>query len=680
VDPSRQHLRRLAFALLDPAQAPAAVRALAGPARGPGPPADPVAWEGLCALLDEPPGDAVAVAAARALARRRETPVGDALRRAALGGTLPVRRAALRALDAWADPADAPFLAEVVRSELNPGLRQRTLRALAALPPECRRPLVDAFGDPAWRVRWTAVRLVLAWQRQDPAVRTRARERLGARLGEDPVVAGCWHYLEVLSGALPPDAPVPPPLPPSPLRAAPWWDDDPPVLEQRLRHLTGPELRAALPLLPALFTLSGGPLEQPCLGRIRRFAAGVLRRLGMSVRPVENLPHEPSPADLRLRRATALAAAPAPDPAGWAELEALAQDEDYRVRAAALTPGRAGELWRRPEDETSWVVLRRAAEILGRPLSQIAPACGNLTLRLGRLPVPGAVLSRPREVERDRRSARAAESLPHPRTLGRTGPVVSPLGLSGRYRPPVGVFRRALDAGVNLFFWEPTYTTQTRFWADLVPRLRDRLVVAAGSYAGTARAVREDLDDALRELRVERLGVFLLFWVRSPGRLDEDVLDALDRCRAAGKVQALGLSTHLRPLAAGAVRDGWDVVMVRHSLAHTGAEEEVFPLAAREGTGVLTFSALCYGRLLHDPEVGPAPPRRPSAAECYRYCLSQPGVSACLSAPRDRGQLEDNLPVLQTPTLDADTQAQLRPYGAAVYAHQRLFASCLRGR
>ena len=56
--------------------------------------------------------------------------------------------------------------------------------------------------------------------------------------------------------------------------------------------------------------------------------------------------------------------------------------------------------------------------------------------------------------------------------------------------------------------------------------------------------------------------------------------------------------------------------------------------AMAAGVGVLSFSALCYGRLLRRPPQAPAALATPRAEECYRYSLAQPGVSACLSAPR----------------------------------------------
>jgi aryl-alcohol dehydrogenase-like predicted oxidoreductase len=150
----------------------------------------------------------------------------------------------------------------------------------------------------------------------------------------------------------------------------------------------------------------------------------------------------------------------------------------------------------------------------------------------------------------------------------------------------------------------------------------------------------------------------------------------LDDLRAEGKVHTTSLSTHDRPLALQAMSAGWNPVMVRHSAAHRGAETTLFPQAVALGISLLTFNNTCYGRLLRAH--GPTPP--PSAADCYRYALEQPGVSACWTAPATLEQLEANLEALVDPVLPAERRTALLAHGAAVYAEDTAFRQLVRSR
>jgi aryl-alcohol dehydrogenase-like predicted oxidoreductase len=264
------------------------------------------------------------------------------------------------------------------------------------------------------------------------------------------------------------------------------------------------------------------------------------------------------------------------------------------------------------------------------------------------------------------------------RPLGGTGLQVSPLVLSGVHELSPGSLAEAHEAGVNAFFWEPRYTWLTRY-LRMGPSLRDGLVVVAGSYHSGARALRRDVEAALRLLRTDRLDVFLLFWVRSRERLAEEDFLALERLRAQGKVRAFGFSTHHRELALEALRQHpWPVVMTRHSAAHPGAEAALFPEALARGTGVLTFTATCYGRLLRPAPGAPAEAPLPSAVDCYRYSLTQPGVSACLCAPRNHRELRENLEVLARPWMMPDTLGAMRAHGERVRARNQQFNTLVR--
>jgi HEAT repeat protein len=262
------------------------------------------------------------------------------------------------------------------------------------------------------------------------------------------------------------------------------------------------------------------------------------------------------------------------------------------------------------------------------------------------------------------------------RALGRTGIAISPLVLSGANEPSVTALFGAANAGCNAFFWEPRYRNLTTFLRSARTR-GHRPVVVCGTYHATERAIRSDVHRALRRLRRDQLDVFLVFWTRSEARLEGEVPRALERLVRDGLVRATGFSTHDRALATSAMGNGpWDVVMVRHSAAHPGAEERLFERAEQTGTGVLGFSATSYGRLLkrvHGSTVTP-----PTAAECYRYTLSQHGVTACVSAPRGGRELTENLEVLARPTLEASRLEELRVHGRRVREASLDFANHIR--
>jgi aryl-alcohol dehydrogenase-like predicted oxidoreductase len=253
---------------------------------------------------------------------------------------------------------------------------------------------------------------------------------------------------------------------------------------------------------------------------------------------------------------------------------------------------------------------------------------------------------------------------------------VAPLGISGHYGLPPEGFVRALEAGVNLLFWEPNYQGLTEFAARLPGSERNALHFIAGTFEADARRVRQDVERALRMLRVERLTFFLLFWVRSWRRVSPEVREVLQRLRQEGKVRDYGLSTHVRPLAVEALARGWNPVMVRHSAAHRGAEEHVFAEASARGVGLITFNNTCYGRLLRPRDSLPAP----SAADCARYSLAQPGVAVCLSAPATLAELEENLAVLRDPHLPPERRAALEALGAALYPDEVIFRKLVRSR
>jgi hypothetical protein len=255
--------------------------------------------------------------------------------------------------------------------------------------------------------------------------------------------------------------------------------------------------------------------------------------------------------------------------------------------------------------------------------------------------------------------------VPARRALARTGLRITPFGLSGARGLGPRDFAWAWERGVNLFFWEPPHRGLTRF---LRGQRSDDRVLVTGSYHAESAAIERDVSRALASLRASHIDVLLAFWTRSVGRLDE-VQETFTKLRSAGAVRAIGISTHDRALAITAAERGFDVVMVRHSAAHRGAENSAFPRCAELGVGVLTFTNLCYGRMLHKTGVVLSSPV--TAADCYRYSLAQPGVHGCIAAPRRYSELIEDLEVADDATMTDARAQEMRAHGDVVYARSK---------
>jgi HEAT repeat protein len=423
-------------------------------------------------------------------------------------------------------------------------------------------------------------------------------------------------------------------------------DVDPLVQCNALRSVA----QTCTPLGPATLV---SLLESPS-AELRAGALGVALACGVDFRSLEPLFYD-NDCRVRLRLAEQLAQR------NDGRRARLQTDPHPHVRAAALTPERAAELLDDPNRETSWYVLARAARLCKVSLWRLEPEPLWQPETAAPAVVQPLVMGWP------------APALARP--LGKTGAMVSALGISGHYGLPVDGFRRAVEAGVNLLFWEPSYATLTEFAGCLAPVDRRALHFIAGTFEADARRVERDAERALRQLKIEQLTLFLMFWVQGWNRITPEVRAALERLKHSGKIGSFSLSTHNRPLAIEAMASGWDPVMVRHSAAHRGAEQEVLPRAAALGTGIITFNNTCYGRLLQAH--GATPPR---AADCYRYTLAQPGVTVCLSAPATLGKLDENLTVLSEPQLQPECRQRLLEHGQRVYEEDTLFRRWVRGR
>jgi aryl-alcohol dehydrogenase-like predicted oxidoreductase len=257
-----------------------------------------------------------------------------------------------------------------------------------------------------------------------------------------------------------------------------------------------------------------------------------------------------------------------------------------------------------------------------------------------------------------------------PRPLGSTSLRASPLGLACSFGIDAdGVERAYHELGINYFF----VTTRMTAGVEGIQRLirkghRDRIVIAMGASIPTGWGVERGWASCAKELGVDTIDVFQLFWVQAHWYVTGKTWPAMQRLKEQGKVRALGVSTHDRKMARSLVDElALDLLMIRYNAAHRGAEGEIFATLGARRPGIVTYTATRWGRLLKPAgDLGPMTP-----PECYRFALGHPLVDVVLCGAASFDELKENAQGVLAGSLSEERLDEVRKFGDAVRATAR---------
>jgi aryl-alcohol dehydrogenase-like predicted oxidoreductase len=258
--------------------------------------------------------------------------------------------------------------------------------------------------------------------------------------------------------------------------------------------------------------------------------------------------------------------------------------------------------------------------------------------------------------------------------FGKTGLMVNRIGLASGYGVPAAAMEKAYhEYGVNYFYISPLLNIGNMVKAinNLSSSNRDDLlIILARPYFGGfgGRRLENYVEKWLKKLGLERIN--LIFQdVRKPFK--PELMDRVQRLKVAGKIHFAGISSHDRPLfpriTRGEVAAPADFFHVRYNMVHSGAEQDVFPLLPRENRpGIGIYTATCWRKPLKAKNMPPGESPL-TAADCYRFVLSNPDVDVCLTAPKTEKQMEENFRALEAGPLDEEEMKRVRHIGKYIY-------------
>jgi predicted aldo/keto reductase-like oxidoreductase len=230
------------------------------------------------------------------------------------------------------------------------------------------------------------------------------------------------------------------------------------------------------------------------------------------------------------------------------------------------------------------------------------------------------------------------------RPLGDTGLMVSDIA-TGSTRihhnsDPVGYLKSLLDRGVNYIDASPDYAPESEgiIAEAIVGRPRDQLVIASKfctrdghlRQGSSVAAYMTAIDGTLSRMGTDYIDVAHIHSCDSTERLmDENVHEAFDRLKDAGKVRHLGVSTHtpnLEEVADTAIDSGrFKVMMLAYHHGAWPKQMDIIDRAAAAGMGIVAMKTLKGAKHRGLAEFRPEADSYAQAA--FKWVLANPSVS-----------------------------------------------------
>jgi hypothetical protein len=247
------------------------------------------------------------------------------------------------------------------------------------------------------------------------------------------------------------------------------------------------------------------------------------------------------------------------------------------------------------------------------------------------------------------------------RNLGRTGLKPTMVACGCMITSDQSVIEKAADLGINYFDTARAYQNgnNERMVGAALKSKRKALYISTKTMARTKEEALEHIDTSLKELGTDYVDVWHLHMKNSPEDLKDDLLEAQEIAKKAGKVRFLGVSTHELPkLLPGVIRKAphFDVILSMYNFTMGPAFTAAFEAAAKAGLGTIAMKVMAGGAGLGRPgqKSNPVMQREGAALAALKWVLNNESVNTAIPSITDMEQLDENLRAFSEPFTDVD--------------------------
>jgi len=266
------------------------------------------------------------------------------------------------------------------------------------------------------------------------------------------------------------------------------------------------------------------------------------------------------------------------------------------------------------------------------------------------------------------RAAERAEPKLAFRALGKTGHKVTTLGFGTMLASDPLVVERAADVGLNFFDTARSYQggNNERMVGEALKGKRQRVILASKTLAPTKQGALSELDTSLKTIGTDYLDIWYLHAKSKPEEVTDELLEAQQMAKQAGKIRFAGVSLHfnMKRLIPWLVQKGrTEVILASYNFYLDEDPADAIRAARQAGVGIVAMKVMAggYARIKRgdrlygqDPKALLARLQKPGAMLAgLKWSLRNEAVDTAIVGITDFDELEE------------DTRAMSEPYGPA---------------
>jgi len=242
------------------------------------------------------------------------------------------------------------------------------------------------------------------------------------------------------------------------------------------------------------------------------------------------------------------------------------------------------------------------------------------------------------------------------RVLGKTGLKVTSVGFGCMITSDGSVIERAADMGITYFDTARVYQNgnNERMVGAALKGRRNKIVLSSKTGAHTHAEALSHLDTSLKELGTDHLDIWYLHAKSRPEDITDELIDAQQVAKQAGKIRFAGVSTHggqpqLIPFLAAHPKV--DVILSAYNFTLEPVVTTVLEQAAKAGKGTVAMKVMAGGfrRISPDDPKYKKLKQEGGMLSALKWVVRNRSVHTTVPSMTDIDQLEENIKAMSVP-------------------------------